>query len=226
MAEPCTVLIAPREVAAVFDPSRPEVNGELLAFSDSQPLEALEAIVTRQPATVVLGGDFASTTRGLAFIDRIRADASLAPVQFMVLDADGRLSALAAGGVFPDAHATARAPLAPPTDQKGTRRAARVAIQPGVEILIDGREADLIDLSLLGAQVLSATVIRPNKPVRVVMPEEDALLKLNGLIVWSRFEMTPDRPSPRYRAGIAFSDPDADALSRYAVRRRKIWGGA
>jgi CheY-like chemotaxis protein len=221
MPEPCTVLIAPREVAARLDPARPEVKGELLAFAESEPLEALEAIVARRPATVVLDREFASTARGLALVDRIRTDGSCAPVEVLLLDGDGQLSAWRAGGDASDPAAATAAQAAPP-DYRGTRRATRVPIQPGVEILIDGKEADLVDLSLLGAQVLSATVIRPNKPVRVVMPEEDALLKLNGLIVWSRFEMPPGRPSPRYRAGIVFSDPDPDALSRYAVRRRKM----
>jgi hypothetical protein len=101
-----------------------------------------------------------------------------------------------------------------------TRRAPRVPIKPNVGVLIDGKEAVLVDLSVFGAQVLSPTVIRPNKPVRVVMPDREALVKVNGVIVWARFEMLHGRPTPQYRAGISFTDPDPEAVVRYCDRLR------
>lgn len=164
---------------------------------------------------VTLEAQFASTARGMAFLERLRADPLLARTQLLIVLADGQTINVQENGPLT---------LWPPVqalDQQGTRRVPRVAIQPGVEILIDGKEADLIDLSLFGAQVLSATVVKPNKPVRVVMPDEDALLKVNGVIVWSRFEIPPGCPSPHYRAGIAFSDPDSETVIRYSIRRRK-----
>jgi CheY-like chemotaxis protein len=215
MSDACKVLITSRGITSTLVAGRGELTGEILTFDESEPLRALEAITTRQPDVVALDAQFASTPRGMAFLERIRTDPVLAKTELLIVLADGQTIEVHENG------ARAQRPPAQALDQQGTRRVPRVAIQPGVEILIDGKEADLIDLSLGGAQVLSATVVRPNKPVRVVMPDEDALLKVNGVIVWSRFELPPGRSLPHYRAGIAFSDPDPETVIRYSIRRRK-----
>jgi CheY-like chemotaxis protein len=213
MPDACTVLITSRDITSALVAGRGELTGEILTFAESESVRALEAITARKPDVVALDAQFASTARGMAFLERLRTDPLLARTQLLIVLADGQtINVQESLALWPPVQAL---------DQKGTRRAPRVAIQPGVEILIDGKEADLLDLSLFGAQVLSATVVRPNKPVRVVMPDEGALLKVNGVIVWSRFEMPPGRPSPHYRAGIAFSDPDPETVMRYSIRRRK-----
>lgn len=215
MPDACKVLITSRGITSELVAGRGELTGEILTFDESEALRALEAITTRQPDVVALDAQFASSPRGMAFLERIRTDPVLAKIELLIVLADGQTIKVHENGVRPPP------PPQQPLDQQGTRRVPRLAIQPGVEILIDGKEADLIDLSLFGAQVLSATVVRPNKPVRVVMPDEDALLRVNGVIVWSRFEMPPGRPSPHYRAGIAFSDPDPEQVMRYSIRRRR-----
>src|SRR4029434_4570334 len=53
-----------------------------------------------------------------------------------------------------------------PLDWHGTRRAQRYRVRPGVEIQVDGNPASVVDLSVVGVQVLSATVLRPNQKGR------------------------------------------------------------
>ena len=40
-------------------------------------------------------------------------------------------------------------------------------IRQGVEIQLDGNPAQVIDLSVIGAQVISPTILRPNQRVRI-----------------------------------------------------------
>src|SRR4029450_7749675 len=64
-------------------------------------------------------------------------------------------------------------PATRPLDWHGTRRATRYKVRPGVEIQVDGNPASVVDLSIVGVQVLSATVLRPNQKVRISIPTEE-----------------------------------------------------
>ena len=45
---------------------------------------------------------------------------------------------------------------------------------------VDGNPAALVDLSTVGAQVVSPTVLKPNQRVRVVLGEGKAAVKCSG----------------------------------------------
>jgi hypothetical protein len=214
MPEPCTVLITSRQTASPFaEDGAPQ--GEVLTFDESQPLQALDLIAARQPEIVALDHEFASSPRGIALAERIKNDPLLASSRVVVVAADGQLAPFTAGR-SPGPDPT----VAQPVDRRGTRRVPRFLIRTGVQVLINGQDAWLIDLSVLGAQVLSRTVIRPNKAVRIVMPDETSLLRVSGVIVWARFEMAPGQTSPHYRAGMQFNDADPAALQQYCLTRR------
>ena len=108
---------------------------------------------------------------------------------------------------------------APPQelDYRGTRRAPRHRIAGTCEILVDGNRGTLIDLSVLGAQLVTPTVLKPNQRVRVTLADDTATIRGNATIVWASFEM-PKGSSPRYRAGLDFVDPDGAALNAYIHR--------
>jgi hypothetical protein len=215
MSEPCKVLITSRPIvspAATND----LLQGEVLTFGESEPLRALETILARRPEIVALDQEFAATPRGVALAERIMSDPLLAASRVVIVLGNGAFAPFIAPPEV--GHVQPAAP--PPLDCPGTRRAPRVTIRPGVQVLVDGKEARLIDLSLGGAQVLSPTIIRPNKIVRIVMPDETALVRVNGVIAWARFEMAPGESSPRYRAGVAFTDADDGAIQRYCAKQR------
>ena len=75
-------------------------------------------------------------------------------------------------------------------------RGARSApmMMEAVEILVDGNPARLIDLSPIGAQVLSGSVLKPNQRVRVSMVDERVTLRMQATVAWARFEMPKGRP--------------------------------
>ena len=74
------------------------------------------------------------------------------------------------------------------------RQARRVPINDGVTVLLNGVASALVDLSTLGAQVVSPTVVYPNRSVRIVLPLDEGDLLCKARIVWARVD-----PAGRYR---------------------------
>ena len=84
-----------------------------------------------------------------------------------------------------------------------------------VEIQVDGSPAWLLDLSLSGAQVLSSTALKPNRPVKVTFPLDDRSISFKGKIMWARIDAGSKGGPLRYRAGVAFTSPDEAALNAF-----------
>lgn len=200
---------------------------ELQAFTDAEALRALETITTRRPGLVVLEKKFASTPRGAALINRIKADPSLGDTQIQVLSHDGSADvapASASSAPRPHGSATAAKPApaaAPPAelDYRGTRRAPRFRIEGDRDILVDGNRGTIVDLSTLGAQIVTATILKPNQRVRVAIVDDDTNIRCSATVVWASFEI-PKGQSPRYRVGLDFVEPDLKAVDAY-IRRHK-----
>lgn len=209
MVRPCTVLIAARDL---LDPLRQrlDVGGEVLTFADSEPLRALEAITERRPNLVALERLFAASPRGAALINRIKADPVLAEAEIVVLSHENNSSRTV--------HRRTQAAIKAPADQRGTRRAPRVRVRPGIDVMVDGNNAALVDLSTVGAQVLSAVWLRPNTRVRVILTESGDALRVNGSVAWARFEIPGGTGEPRYRCGIEFVEAEAKPIERLCSR--------
>jgi chromosome segregation ATPase len=116
------------------------------------------------------------------------------------------------------APASRGAEAAPPAGHQPTRLAARHAFREPLEVKLDGETALLVDVSTVGAQVLSSSALKPNKLVKMLLPSSEAIILCKGKIVWSRFEPpTPGKPV-RYRAGMVFTQADAAALQVFITR--------
>jgi hypothetical protein len=107
----------------------------------------------------------------------------------------------------------------PQLDTRGTRRAERYVIAP-LEVLVDGNPAALVDLSSLGAQVLSAAVLKPNQQVRMSLSDEYGMTRFNAAVAWALFEIPP-KLNPRYRAGLEFIDADTHVIDSYCLKYRQ-----
>jgi hypothetical protein len=203
-----------------------EGDREIIVFTDADALRALEVITSRRPGLVVLERVFAATPRGAALVNRIKADPSLTESEVLVVSADADFRRSNArgpgGGSGGTATAVAAAPAgvtAQPLDKRGTRRAPRHRIAEGVEILVDGNAAALVDLSTIGAQVVSPSVLKPNQRVRMVLTDEQGSVRFNALVAWAAFEIPP-KSGPRYRAGLEFLDGNASAVDAYCSRHK------
>ena len=214
-----TVLIASPEYLSVL--KEREELADATAFTDGDALRALDTITRQRPQVVAVERMFAASSRGAALINRIKADPTLGECEIRIVAHDTEYSRVSPrrngdGGGLAAASAVAVAepppPAASPLDQKGTRRAPRYRILEGVEVQIDGNPASLVDLSLVGAQVVSPTILKPNQRVRVSMVNGARPVRFSAAVAWASFEIP--KGGPRYRAGIEFFDPDQDAVTK------------
>jgi hypothetical protein len=199
-----------------------ESGAEARVFSDADALEALDHIIRQRPHLIAIERTFSSSSRGRALINRINDDPTLAGCEVRIVAPDSALSRVAGGSKRPPHGVTAVAVDEPKSalDQRGTRRAARVRVADGVEVLVDGNTARLIDVSVVGVQVVSASVLKPNQRVRVAVSDGQGVIRCSGAVAWASFEMPKGLP-PRYRAGINLLNADAEALSGFAERHRR-----
>jgi hypothetical protein len=205
-------------------------DGQLVVFPDTEPIQALQAILEHRPSLIVLERLFAATPRGAALINRIKNDPQLGHAEVRVMSHSGdylRVVSKPSGSAPPPAAAPAPEPAAAsegaalateaastaavaeppprPLDWHGTRRAPRHRIRPGVEIQLDGNPAQVVDLSQVGAQVISQTILRPNQKVRVSVPNDDFVMRFRGSIAWAKFE---------------FADAGARAVEAYCQKNK------
>jgi len=226
---PAVVIAANNLMPALRD--RLAAEGDLLTFADTEPIQALQTILEERPALIVLERLFAATPRGAALINRIKTDPQLGHAEIRVMSHTGDYSRVvskpsrvqspapvAAGIDLPDTPAPEA--TAPRLDWQGTRRAERFRVRQGVEIQLDGNPANIVDLSTVGVQVLSPTILRPNQKVRVSIPNEDFVMRFRGSVAWAKFELPKATDPPRYRAGVDFADADPDALDDFCSKIR------
>ena len=226
-------------------------NKDTIVFADAEVLRALEAISTRRPGKVLLERRFAKTSRGAALVNRLRADPSLAQVQIDTIDftpepavasprqapsvtvVDDPPPSPAPPPPAPSAPAPAPvAAAAPPTpapaptpsalDKWGTRRVPRVRVEDGLSAIVDGATVGLVDLSVFGAQVVSPAVLKPNQRLRFSLTDQWGAVRCNAVVAWATFELPrAGSPGPHYRAGLAFLDAEADAVTAFTNRHRR-----
>jgi CheY-like chemotaxis protein len=212
-------------------------EGELLAFADTEPIQALQAILEQRPHLIVLERLFAATPRGAALINRIKTDPQLGHAEVRVMSHTGdytrqvsKPTAVDTAASTVSAHvggaAHVGAPVVSPTeapkplDWHGTRGAPRFRVRSGVEIQVDGNPASVIDLSTVGVQLVSSSILRPNQKVRLSVPNDDFVMRFRGAIAWAKFELPSPSAAPRYRAGVEFLDADAGAIDSFCTKIR------
>src|SRR5947207_1804396 len=128
-----------------------KVDGEIVTFADTEPIQALQLIMEQRPGLVVLERLFAATPRGAALINRIKSDPQLSHAEVRVMSHTGDytrqvVKPTTSSPPPPAAHAaptaTAAAPQAsgspaataeaPRLDWQGTRRAPRFRVRSGI----------------------------------------------------------------------------------------------
>lgn len=208
-----------------------------MTFADTEPILALQAILDQRPRLIVLERLFAATPRGAALINRIKTDPHLGHAEVRVMSHTGDYvrqvvkpsvaqpvpvnAGVASGSSAPHGTSTtAAAEGFRPLDWHGTRRAPRFRARPDVEILLDGNTASVVDVSAVGAQVLSPTILRPNQKVRVTISGDDAVTRFRGTIAWAKFELPAANVAPRYRAGVEFMDADPATVDEFCAKTK------
>ena len=204
-SEACVVVVGPAGTLPALT-RKTAALGEVLAFSDADARTALETITQRKPAVFVLERLFAVTPRGAALINRVKADLTLTDTEIRVIAHDSDYSRVSPRKAPPQAQ---------PLDQRGTRRAPRARIRPKAPASVDAVKATLIDLSRIGAQLMTTLQLKPGQKVRVTLEN----VQFNAAVMWASFEIPPSGVS-RYRAGLEFVDADGAAVDAFIARHK------
>jgi hypothetical protein len=217
MSEARVVLIAAPELIPALR-GRVGDDDAVLTFADSEPLRALEAIHAQRPRVIALERLFAASPRGAALMARIKSDPSLDDSEIRIVSHDSnyeRISPRRRGR--PESNVVVKpAPVLDP----GTRRAPRFPMQESAEATIDDQPARLVDLSVLGVQLIGPDAIRPRQTVTVTLGPPPSPVVVTGTVMWARLELS--RKGPASRVGVQFTDPDKAAIGAFlgANRRR------
>ena len=197
------------------------------AFADTETLRAIDGMSRTPPGVVVLEHRIATTAVGKSLIKLIEVDQKLSSWTTRIValhseDSDspdkdwaGQADDVAAVVALGSEAAWHESPHA----QSGKQRTPRFLPAEGVEVLVGGNRAFLIDLSTVGAQVLSSSVLRPNQRLRMVLGKHEQEVRLSADVVWAKLEGLTT--GPVYRAGLDFIDPDPEAIKQvYAEQMR------
>lgn len=215
-------------------------------FTPGSVGSAMEAVRNYKPRTIAIDAVFGQSPMGVAFIDRVDALGIAGSTIKLIVEHDGRWITAARHGapapmvVLPEppqpapietpapiiaAPAPIASAIVAPAHQPGssgavssTRRVPRFAMQSSVDALVESGRANVIDMSVLGAQLVSIPALRPNQRIMVGLPDDHVTLNVIALVAWSNFERPTKEVEPYYRAGIEFTGPSRDALEDYRLR--------
>lgn len=215
------VYIAPPEDVETLK-SQPGFNREILVFGHSDSLRALEAILARKPSLVVIHRSFLELSRGAAIINQLRTDPNFSRPKIRVVNQSSDYIKLVLRRAKKRLPANSAMPgESLPDNYRGTRITERITLRREVEVRVEGDQSRLIDISSTGAQLVSASPMRPGQRVRVSLAANKGdAIKLIAMVAWAAFEPASGSRAAGYRLGVAFMDADADRLTAFCERYR------
>ena len=214
----CAVVIArPRLADALRE--RFALDGGVVIFDESNTERALDVITERAPTVVAFDPEVVNMRRGVTLIDRLRTSPRLAASSLCVLSHDGADMPVVLKRSSVTSAAVSIATASQPLELIDSRRAPRVPIREGLKVLVNGDPTSLINLSLIGAQVLSSVALLPNRLVRVALREERTS-RFNAAIAWAMFERPRTGTEPVYRAGLEFRGAEPRMMQEYCLQFR------
>ena len=108
--------------------------------------------------------------------------------------------------------------VAAPAVTVNTRRAPRFLVKDPLNAVVESGTASLVDISVLGAEVVSHPALRPNETIKIALPDIGEMLRVTAHVAWSTFEKPKLTVDAYYRAGIEFTDAAQLSLEDYRLR--------
>lgn len=186
--------------------------------SEADSAHLQDTILARPPEMLFIHAAFATTSRGATLVAGLKAKphATGTAVRVFIEDDDKAPLLLSQTTVSPS---DALLETSRPLDRAGTRQAARYPMHRR-PVVVNGEAAQLIDLSVSGAQVQVPMRLRPSQVVRFAITAETGDARCQGTVAWSI--AVPSGGSIQYRAGLEFIKPDAKRLAAICAK----FGGA
>jgi hypothetical protein len=232
----CVVVADSTRLPAIRDGLRLPVRA--VYFTSGSLASALEGIRTNQPKLVAVDAVFAQTPQGIAFVERVEKMPGAEADIRLIVKLEGRW--VTAPRNTPIAAARASAPVAVPAPKPvvvvapapkvvaavvsteptpaSTRRAPRFLVRDPLNAVVENGSASLVDISVLGAQIVSQPMLRPNQKIKLALPDMGETLTVTALVAWSMFEVPKLETKAHYRAGVEFTGAAQQALEDYRLR--------
>jgi hypothetical protein len=201
-----------------------KIPGRVAYFASSSLGSALEAVQTHGPKVVAIDSGIVQTQQGSGFVKRLENLATpncairlIAPANgaWRIVDREpapvADTMAAGPGSSSRNVAATTPPPLA------NTRRAPRFPMLEAIDASVEGGQATVVNISVLGAQLVSVPVLRPGQTVKIGLPDANELLRVTANVAWSTFQQTAQGTAV-YRAGVAFTDAAKEPLDDYCRR--------
>jgi hypothetical protein len=226
-ADVCVLVADPTHLDAIRQGT--PLPGRLMPFASTSLASAIASIRAYRPKTVALEAVFAETPTGVGFIEQV--EPLVRNGILLVVEHDGRWiatprgngrsQATTSGGdskiVAPTPRQVA-AVAAPAVEPANTRRAPRFPVREQLEVLVESGHASLVDLSVLGAQIVSLPVLRPNQKLKIDLTDTNDGVSVIAQVAWSLFEKPTAQTEPYYRVGLEFTGAARQALEKYRQR--------
>jgi hypothetical protein len=87
-----------------------------------------------------------------------------------------------------------------------------------ISVTLEGAPSMLINLSAIGAQVLSPSAMRPNRVVKLTLSSDEGSLACKGRVMWARFEQPRGRSASHYRVGVKFTEVEPQAIETLLIQ--------
>jgi hypothetical protein len=209
------VIVRPEHLDAI---RKRLAEAEAVAIISESSLTAQDSILARPPANLILHAAFAASSRGATLVSGLKAGGHGrgTSVRVLIEDEDKTPLILSETNL---AGARALIETSRPLIRAGTRQAVRYPMNRR-PVLINGEAAELIDLSVSGAQVQVPMRVSPTHVARVMLPDEPANIRCRATVAWSI--AVPSSGAIQYRAGLEFVGADRGHLASYCTR----FGGA
>jgi hypothetical protein len=212
-----TVVVAdPQRITAMRDGL--PTPGRVLRYPTSNLMSVFESIRANQPGLIIIDAIFLQTPAGHGFLERIKL-LSLPKVVLQAAVFDRGNWTMTSIDQPPPAPVVAPSPrITAVTAGLDTRRAPRFLAQDIADALAEGLSIQVVNLSVLGAQIISQPLMRPNQKIRIGLPDAMGALQLTASVAWSVFEKPATAPAPHFRVGMEFNDATRDMLDDYCKR--------
>lgn len=239
MPSDVSIIIADSSCLDAIRVSAP-LPGRVMPFASTALASALSSIQAYRPRIVAIDAIFAETPSGAAFIDQIEPLTRGGITIQLLVEENEKWSAVARGSArakiqSPRVAVTAPQPrIEKPSPQAvaavsntaataqseivSTRRAPRFLVRNPINVMVESGHASLVDMSVLGAQIVSMPALRPKQKIKVDLTDENKTLSVIAHVAWSMFEKPPTQTEPHYRVGLEFTGAAQQALEKYRQR--------
>ena len=193
--------------------------GRVLRYPTGNLASVFESIRANQPGLIILDAVFLQTPAGHGFVERIRQLNLPKVVLQSVIFERGvwTMKPLDYEPPPPPVEPSQRI-VAVTTSGLDTRRAPRFLVQDIAQAMADGTSIKVVDLSVLGAQMISQPMTRPNQKIKLGLPDGEGMLQMTANVAWSVYEKPAMAERPHFRAGVEFNNAVREALEDYCKR--------